>query len=334
MREAPSTWSQSESSALFGAMHAVAVGGADRELTRVEKGLIEGAAEHIFDVDGVDADALTDVTPDELAAAITDPEHRSTAIQMLVLVPYADTTVDSPEVAVVDGYADALGQHPNTLRDLHQVRDLHIKRLLVDYGRRSIGAFSENTEYGPMRTAARFIHQYIGDSHVTERWTALEGYPEGSLGHTFFVFYRDRGFPLPGEHHGTGELFVGHDSSHILSGTNTDGPSELEVAGFEAGMSADGFGYEMLLEVILDYHMGIDFGASSVGIEPKTGEFDPDRVTTGIRRGIDCNVDLIRDWDFWSVADVPVLELRERYNILGDRPAVMEPPEFQRTDWH
>lgn len=319
-------WSHTESDALLAAMLTVAVGDERRELQPVERGLIAGAARHLFDRTDVDVDALTPISGDELAAAISDADHRSTAVQLLVLVPYADTTVDEFEVEVVDEFADALDQHPATVADLHRVRDGHIKRLLLDYGRRSIGALNESSPHGLVRMVTRLVHQYVGDQRVADRYDALADFPDGSLGNTFHRFYRDRGFPLPGEHHSLGEFFVGHDSAHVLAGINTDGPGELEVAGFEAGMSRDGFGYEMLLEVILDYHMGVDFGASAAGIVPKVGEFDPDRVTDGIRRGIDCDVDLLREWDFWAVAEEPVVDLRARYGITGDRPVVMVPP--------
>lgn len=326
-------WSEAESAALLGAMRGIALEGRDGEMTGAESGLIEGARDHILD-SSVSLEELEEVAPDDLARVITDEDRRALAIQLLILVPYADTTVEAAEVDKVDAYASALDLSPHTLRDLHRVRDGHIKRLMVDYGRRSLVTFSEMSPHGPARVAARFVHQYyLGDSSLAPRWSALGGYPHGTLGRGFHDFYRDRGFPLPGEKHSTGELLVNHDCTHILSGLNTDGPGELDVAGFEAGMSRDGFGYELLLEVILDLHLGIDFGASTIGLVPKKGELDPDRVTAAIRRGIDCRIDVIEELDFWAVADRDVEELRIEYGISGDLPVEMPPPDFQRTEW-
>jgi hypothetical protein len=325
-------WSETEATAVLAAMRAVALADQDGDLTDVEAGLIEGARDHIFGSSEA-LDALPAVSPRELAATITDPGHRATAVQLLVLVPYADTRVDAPEVACVDAYAEALGTATDTLRDLHRVRDGHIKRLMLDYGRRAMHKFSESSPYGPLRSALRFARQHnLGDKHLRERWAVLAEYPAGTLGRTFHDFYRARGFPLPGERHGTGELLVNHDCTHILSGHNTDGPGELEVAGFEAGMSRDGFGYELLLEVILDLHLGIDFGASTIGLVPKKGELDPDRVTDAIRQGIECNLDLIQELHFWTVADHQVEDLRNDYNIRGDLPVEIPPPDLQRVD--
>jgi hypothetical protein len=204
----------------------------------------------------------------------------------------------------------------------------HIGRLVLDYGRRSFSEFSENSPYGPIRLAARSFRQTtVGDRRLADRYLPLGDYDEGTLGRTFFDFYRARGFPLPGEPKSLGgEILVTHDSSHILGGFGTDGTGEINVAGFEAGMSRSGFGYELLMEVLLDFHVGINVGASSFGIEAKTGEMDPDTMMTGIGRGLACNVDLIGDWNFWSVADRPVLELREQYNIVGAGPVEQPVP--------
>ena len=41
----------------------------------------------------------------------------------------------------------------------------------------------------------------------------------------------------------------------------------------------------------------------------------------GYEKGLACTINLIQDLDFWSVADQPVVALRERYGI----PAVPGP---------
>ncbi|MEZ5269357.1 MAG: hypothetical protein R2789_12640 [Microthrixaceae bacterium] len=78
---------------------------------------------------------------------------------------------------------------------------------------------------------------------------------------------------------------MGHDCCHILSGFNTDGRGEISVAGFEAGMKSDGFGWELLMEVILDFQLGINFGLALVGYKSKTDELDPEQVMVGVRAG-------------------------------------------------
>ena len=323
-------WPRDRVEALLAAMRSVAT--VDAPLGRVERGLIEGARDHVFGLD-MDIDDLPGVSPDALAAALTDADQRELAVQFLVLVPYADMSVDAPEVARVDAYATALGASPKSLSDLHHIRDHHIRRLALDYGRRSIGAFAGDGFGARSRAIVRSLHEYVGDARTADRFAALAGYGSGTLGRTFYEFYRDRGFPLPGEKHSLGEYFVGHDSAHILAGFNTDGAGELSVAGFEAGMIRDGFGFEMLMEVMLDFQLGIEFGTELVGYAVKTGELDPDELMVGIQRGLGCDVDLIRGWDFWAAAGDPVVDLRVRYGIEGVDGVELDPPDEQRVDW-
>jgi hypothetical protein len=47
----------------------------------------------------------------------------------------------------------------------------------------------------------------------------------------------------------------------------------------------------------------------------------------GYERGVACSVNPIQGWDFWSVADEPVTELRTRYGLPEiPGPLLMEPP--------
>ncbi|MGI9577793.1 MAG: hypothetical protein ACR2OH_06320 [Microthrixaceae bacterium] len=323
-------WSEQESMAVLAAMADVAAKGPhdDDKACR----LVAAASEHVFGVD-VDPAALGDTSPQSLADAVPDADKRSLAAQFLVLVPYADVTVDGAETDRVVEYADALGVHPDTVGDLRKVREGHIKRLLIDYFRRAAdGVKMPNDTRGIVRRTYDEVHQYVGDKKMVARYTPLADYPEGTLGRTFFDFYRARGFALPGEKHSLGDEVVSHDCCHILAGFNTDGAGEISIAGFEAGMKSDEFGWELMMEVILDFQLGIDFGVGLVGYVPRTGELDPDRVMVAIRRGLECNTDLMSPaWDFWDDADQEVTDLREKFNITGVDEVLLDPPDHPAT---
>lgn len=321
-------WNDGQAELLLGAMGTVATDEGIEALGGAAKAMIDGAAIHVFEVEPPNEVAI--VHHDQLAAALTDSAQRALATEFLVLVPYSDTKVEETQVELVNGYALALDTHPQALNDLHEVREGHIKRLLFDYSRRASGSYDVDTP--KLKKLTESIHQYVGDKHVAQRYSTLEGFPEGSLGRAFITFYRERGFPLPGEKKSLGETLTAHDSCHILSGFNTDGTGEINVAGFEAGMGVDDFGYELLLEVILDFHLGIDFGVGLVGYVPKTGEMDPDQMMLGIRRGLDCNTDLINSFDFWDVADQPIEALRVRYAITGVDGVYLPPPDRPATE--
>ncbi len=76
-------------------------------------------------------------------------------------------------------------------------------------------------------------------------------------------WYRDRNWALPGDKKSRSELLLNHDCFHILGGFITDVQGEINVAAFKAGLFDDSFGFESLLGVILDFHLGRAF--STVG---------------------------------------------------------------------
>jgi len=309
-----SQWSETEAACFLSGMRSVATLRGRKPLDAIASEMLEAVGHHVLQAN-VELESLPDSTPAELAAQIENPRKRLEFVQFLILMPYLDMQVDPEQVRVVDDFARELGVESNTLQDLHRVRDDRLKRLALDFGRRSFeelgGAEGARQK---LRTLALTLHQFVGDKKVAQRYRELEDFPEGSLGHTLFHFYRERKFPLPGEPKSFSEMLIGHDCSHILGGFNTDMKGEIDVAGFEAGLYDNAFGFELLLEVILDFHMGKTF--TTVGLlEPGSGNFDPESVVAGYERGVACKVNPLKDWDFWTVADQQVGDLRARYGL-------------------
>lgn len=326
------SWTGEQATAYLAAMKAVALGHARPELDAIEREMLNATARHVLHED-IDVDALTPINPEQLAAAITEPERREQAVQFLVLMPYLDGVVDPQEVAKVDEYATALGVQPDTLMSLHQVRDKRMKRLLWDYSRRTFasGIVPGDGVFGKIGSVLESIHQYRGDASVARQYYKYESFPKGTLGRVFYDFYRARSFPIPGEKGSFSDALVPHDLAHILGGFNTDMKGELDVAGMEAGMSDSSFGYEMLLEVILDFHLGIAFTTAGI-LEPAVGQFDPEGVMTGFERGARMNTDLMVGWDWHAVMGEKVTDLRERYGVVG--ATVIEMPAPVENDAH
>ena len=79
--------------------------------------------------------------------------------------------VDPRRVAVVDNFAEQLEIYPNTIKDLHHIRDNHLKPLLIDYGCRSLGEFL-GLDSAPkvIKGVITMFHQSIGDRSASERY--------------------------------------------------------------------------------------------------------------------------------------------------------------------
>lgn len=326
------SWTEEQARAYLAAMKAVARAHGREGLDPIERNMLTATARHVFHQE-VDVEALEPISPEGLARVLPDTARREQALQFLVLMPYLDGVVEPAEVKVVDDYANALGVSPATLTSLHQVRDSRLKRLLFDYSRRTLssGLIPGDGFFGKLAAVIKGFHQYRGDAAVAGRFHEYATFPRGSLGRVFYDFYRDRGFPIPGEKGSFSDILVPHDVSHILGGFNTDMKGEMDVAGMEAGMSKSEIGYEMLLEVILDFHLGIAFSTAGI-LEPDVGHFHPDSVLGGWELGSKMNVDLISGWDWRPVMGEQVTDLRERYGIEG--VTVVEIPAPSENDAH
>ncbi|WP_299409273.1 hypothetical protein [Acaryochloris sp. IP29b_bin.148] len=166
-------------------------------------------------------------------------------------------------------------------------------------------------------TVASAIQEYVGDSQVAQRYQSLEAVTANTMGKALFRYYRDRNFPLPGEKGSFSEILVPHDLIHILSGLDTSPVGEIAVAGFEAGMSKSQFGFELLLEVILDFHLGLNFTTLGI-LEPSQNNFIPDLVMQAFVQGTKVSQDLFSpDWSFQQWLDQPIETVRSRYHITA-----------------
>ena len=307
-------WVEEEALAFLKGMRHVATVRETRPLSDLAEEMLGAVGQHVLHVE-IPFEELKGFSIEDLKFAMVDERKRVELVQFLILVPYLDMEVNAEQVAVVDEIAQQLDIEPDTLTDLHRVRDDLMGRLFFDYSRRTFGEYvGAESAWDKIRAFSKVIGQYVGNDEVAERYRALEGYPEGSLGKTLYRFYRMRNFPLPGERRSFSDLTIPHDCCHILGGFNTDMNGEMDVAGFEAGLFDTGFGFELLLEVILDFHLGKKF--TTMGLLPAgIGHFDPERVLVGYERGVSCNVNLLDGWDFWEEAREPVTELRARYGL-------------------
>lgn len=324
----PTQWTADEARSFLAGMQAVATLHGTRPLGALAAEMLDAVRQHVLHAD-TDLDALPDASPAELAAQIQEPGRRQEFLQFLILMPYLPMQVDAEQVAVVDEIARELGLDPTTLTDLHRVRDDRLKRLVFDLGRRGLAEYAgAEAPLEQLRVVARSLRQFVGDEKVAERYRGLEALPEGTLGRTLYQFYRERNFPLPGEKKSFSEFVITHDCCHILAGFNTDMNGEINVAGFEAGLFDTDFGFELLLEVILDFHMGKAFSTAGL-LAPGTGHFDPADVLIGYERGLACKVNPIQGWDFWQAADQQVVDLRRRYGLPElPGPVLLPAPEI------
>lgn len=264
-----------------------------------------------------DIEELTPITPLELAQAFPDPQLRKQLVQGLLVVSLIDGKPDEAEVNLVEQFAQELEVSALETKNIRHVLNREILQLRLDLVRRFWlrPKINELWNKEGIKGISKFVRGMMGkyeNKELAARYQALEQYPAGSLGRSYYEYCRANGFPLPGEKSGSPEQILFHDCAHILSGYGTTPEEEVQVACFSAGFQRRE-PWLFVFFVLLQFHVGIRMTPITTA---RTGMFDPLKAMIAIRRGAAMNIDLNNGWDYWPVMGEQVEELRRRYNIL------------------
>ena len=70
--------------------------------------------------------------------------------------------------------------------------------------------------------------------------------------------------------------------------------------------------FMFIFSTLLMFHLGLKF---SPIVTPAKMKFDPPRIVQAIERGSRVHHDLTGPWDFWPDLELPLDEVRCKYNI-------------------
>jgi len=274
-------------------------------------------------------DELAAITPVELAQGLPDRQIRRQLVHGMIVMSLIDGKTGEEETGLVEQFAQALEIDVPEVKNLRHVLNKEILPLRVDMARRIWlrPKVKEIWNREGVRGLGKFLLGMLGryeNPELAARYQALEHYPVGSLGRSYWEYCRKNGFAFPGEKGGAAEPVLFHDCAHILSGYGTDPEGEVQIACFSAGFQRRE-PWLFVFFVLLQFHVGIRMTPITTA---RTGFFDPEKAMIAIRRGAAMNVDLNDGWDYWPVMGEQVEELRRRYNIL---PVEAFKPEHVHT---
>lgn len=306
--------SDAQAPLVLGAMRLVASGAGARALTAADRNALVAFDRFILKRGGaLDVDALPVPSAIDVARAVPDAGDREHVVQFLIVMAVVDATLDHARIRVVDAFAQALGVREDAVRQLAEVGRGHLAWVRADVARQNLRSI---TGHDVHETIDAWILPYrdAPDPALAARYAALGTLAEGTLGRTFFEFYRANGFAFAGEAAGLNQRFASpHDSTHLLSGYDTSPQGELLVSTFTAGMHPKEPMSGHILPVILSWHLGIELAKVPGEV---TGQLDPAKFWNAWERGSQVAVDVFADaWSFWQDAREPLSALRERYRI-------------------
>jgi hypothetical protein len=303
-----------QAAAILGAMRAVAeTGGAASD---ADHRTLVAAARFIFGQQApANPDGIALVTPEALRTALAGTDLADNAIRFITVMAFIDGVLDKAKIAAVLAYAGVLGIHERYLDEIADAARDRLQEALADMTRSNMESITGAKWAGG--DVNRWLLPYRGeaaDPALAARFAALGGLPPDSFGHVLWQHFRDNAYAFPGEPDGLNAAFsLPHDSVHVLTGYNTKARGEILTSTFTAAMHRS---YPMaghVLPVILSWHIGQQINAVA---GKASGALDPEEFWRAWAAGAAMSGDTFaRNWDFWSVADVPLAALRERCSL-------------------
>jgi len=272
----------------------------------------------------IDLRSVGGLSPDELAAAVTDPVARRRFYEVLVTLEMCRHPLLDDQVTRVEQYAAALGLTPRELQIFRDLVDDGAKRAAADFSR-----FFDDMIVG--RSEPRYRNDPIqAETPEPEIVRALEAFsdlPDGSVGRAFLDFYERNHLDMPGLLPSTvNHLYVAHDFIHVISGIEPTGPGEIALGGFQMAMDDNPVNTFAFLAPIIVHETGIS-GVDNIvvtdGTLSRPGAID--LLGESFARGSNTTGDF-SFIDHFAIAGKPLEQVREQYGV--------RPPVTSLEGWH
>jgi hypothetical protein len=260
--------------------------------------------------------------PADLETVLDTPDLRRQTVRFMAILAVIDRKVLPAKVDVVNAAAARLQVDESGLKLLRHASRGKYKRITFALMARFVDWWSPTGKAG-FRDWMRFLWWMLPVLHgektnrenreLLARYQALATLPAGSLGRTLMDFYDSYSIPLPGQPRGV--PWAMHEVCHVLAELGVSLQSEFWLTAFIGGTQEETCLDQMMFG-LLSYHLGKQI----VGGVIAEGLFEPELYFRAMARGASINVDLVHGWSLWDVAEVPLHELRARYNLPAIAP--------------
>lgn len=303
-------------------------------LLPVERDSIEAIQRHLLHVTEPLALASADL-PANLEATLPDPVMRRQVVRLLALLPVLDGAVSAQKADVVEEAARRLAIDDVGLVLLRQAVARRFTRMAFGLMWRSVAHYWSPTGRVRVRDAIDMLrigmpsipglYDLFRDRRLLARYEGLAELPEGTLGRALHRFYRNNGFPLPGEPKSFPEGWSRHEVYHVVSGYAPTDQGEMLNAAFSGG-NTEVLCMDLLMLTLLQFQAGFRVMPGPV----LTGELRPDAFFRAVARGTAMQVDLLDGWSLWSAVDQPLEAVRREWGV----PALGAEERSQLASWN
>ena len=294
------------------------------ELTPLQRTVLDAITESMTGVK-VDLDHFEPLTAAEFAEGLSTRNEifRTRLVQVMELGRMI-LPDPSPEVSErVIEFATELSLSDDLISHMRESVATSKHLVANDIDRSAYISNLDLSSFTPLESADDNVYAWTNTvvrEQLEERWRALGDLEPGTLGRSVFDFYQARGFRFPGEEGSAPPILAQHDWVHVLADYGSTVESELEVFAFISRASHDPMAFTLLAMVINLFETGVLENAAGI-FEADAGHLGadgmPTRLGDAFRRGaltVGQPEFLATDW--WSIADKPIEEVRERFNVV------------------
>lgn len=255
--------------------------------------------------------------PDNLETLLDTPALRYQTIRFMAILAMVDRKILPSKVDVVVAAAARLAVDEFGLGILRKAAQGKFKSITLALAGRFVNWWSPTGKAG-FGDWMKFLWWMLPMLHgektaranreLMTRYRNLGTLPAGSFGRTLLDFYTTYEISLPGEPKSV--PWAMHEVYHVLSEYGVSLESEFWLTAFIGGTQEDTC-LDQIMFGLLSYHAGKQIVAGVIS----EGLFEPEHYFRAMARGASINVDLVNGWSLWDVVDVPMAELRTRYNL-------------------
>lgn len=292
--------------------------------TPEQRNLLHLLAERIWRLPDFDIDSLEPISPMEVAQLFDDEVACRRVRHLLVLFEVLRHPPTVEQVALIDGFALALGGDEEGFQLIRGLVRNDTERA-VEHLRATWNVSMNGVSERSIEARYDSLEEKIDDPDLAAQLRGLRDLPRGTLGREYIEFYLANHFDIPGEGVMHPGFFVQHDMSHLVAGLGPSAPGELALSAFQIGMFENEPHWMQFLVGLAAYELGVlgddDFEAKA-GVLEREGAIE--FVVESFERGMHCTENY-NDLSLLELADRPIAELRERFGVRPPR----EPfPEF------
>lgn len=255
--------------------------------------------------------------PPDLADIVSDGVMRRQLVRFLAILAVMDRQVSPDKVAVVERVAANLGVQEFGVRLLRLAAEKRYKRITFLLMGRFVNWWAKKDKAGFLDWV-RFLRWMLPPLHTKEttqhnkdllaKFQALGDLAPGTFGRTLHRFYVENDIALPGAPKSM--PWSMHEVYHVIAELGVALEAELLLTAFIGGTQEDTC-LDQVIFGLLSYHAGRQIVGGVIG----EGLVDPQSYFYAMARGAHINVDLVNGWSLWDVVELPMAEVRRRYNL-------------------